>query len=81
MSAALAHGLCEKHAPTTSRVLTGCWGCSREDETALVGDLLAALKLAVRYLKHPDVQAIPFAAPVGVAVDRARAAIAKAERP
>ena len=42
-------------------------------------DLLEALKLAVRYLEHPDVQRIPFALHASAPLERARAAIEKAE--
>ncbi|MCH7631461.1 MAG: hypothetical protein IIC07_06200, partial [Proteobacteria bacterium] len=42
--------------------------------------LLDALRLAVRYLEHPDVQSIPFALPASAPLERARAAIEKAER-
>lgn len=40
--------------------------------------LMAALELAIHYLKHPDVQAIPFALPASAALERAQAALAKA---
>lgn len=42
-------------------------------------EVLEVLRLAVRYLEHPDVQAMPFAAPVQTVVERAREAIRKAE--
>lgn len=45
---------------------------------AAAPDLLYALELAVRYLEHPDVQAIPFALQASAPVARAHAAIAKA---
>jgi len=45
---------------------------------AAAPELLARLNLAVRYLEHPDVQAIPFAAPAGGCAELCRAAIAKA---
>lgn len=46
---------------------------------AAAPELLEALRLALRYLDHPEVQAIPFALPATAAIERARAAIAKAE--
>ena len=46
---------------------------------AAAPDMLAALQLALRYLEHPDVQAMPFALPASVPAGRVRAAIAKAE--
>ncbi len=42
-------------------------------------ELLGALMVAVQYLEHPDVQAMPFALPASGAAKRARKAIAKAE--
>ena len=44
---------------------------------AMNAELLAALELAVKYLDHPDVQAIPFALHAECAANRAREAIAK----
>lgn len=44
-----------------------------------VPELLELLKLAVRYLEHPDVQALQFALPASAIVERCNAAIAKAE--
>ena len=46
---------------------------------AAAPELLAALQLALRYLEHPDVQAIPFALHASVPAERARRAIAKAK--
>jgi hypothetical protein len=46
---------------------------------ALAPELLEVLSLAIRYLDHPDVKAIPFSMSAAVVVNRARAAIAKAE--
>ena len=47
--------------------------CNSHDE------LLAELKLALRYLEHPDVQAIPFAMRSSTVVDRIHRTIAKLE--
>ena len=54
--------------------------CEEKDAVlfAAAPELLARLNLAVRYLEHPDVQAIPFAAPAGGCAELCRAAIAKA---
>ena len=41
--------------------------------------LLEAMKLAVRYLEHPDVQALPFALSAECAANRARDAIEAAK--
>jgi hypothetical protein len=38
-----------------------------------------ALRLAIRYLDHPDVQTIPFALHAEIPANRARAALALAE--
>jgi len=46
---------------------------------AAAPELLGALMVAVQYLEHPDVQAIPFALPASGVAKRARDAIAKAE--
>ncbi len=53
----------------------------REKYTSVLdqrNELLDALRLAVRYLEHPDVQSIPFALPASAPLERARAAIEKA---
>lgn len=42
-------------------------------------NLLEALTLAIRYLEHPDVQALPFALPASVPLEKARAAVAMAK--
>lgn len=46
---------------------------------AATPDLLQALELAIRFLDHPEVKAIPFAFPVYGVITQARAAIAKAK--
>ena len=46
---------------------------------AAVPALVAALELAVRYLEHPDVKALPFAMRSAHAAERARAALALAK--
>jgi hypothetical protein len=69
--AAPAHGLCDKHAPTSSRVLTRCWGCSREEETALVE---ACRRVVALTAAHPLLAA-------EMDIPLVKAAIAKAERP
>ena len=46
---------------------------------AINAELLAMLKLAVKYLDHPDVQTIPFALHADCAASRVHAAIAKAQ--
>jgi hypothetical protein len=47
--------------------------------TDLERELLALLTRAVRYLDHPDVKSIPFAAPSGALANRIKSAIAKSE--
>ena len=47
--------------------------CNSHDE------LLAELKLALRYLEHPDVQAIPFAMRASTVADRIHRTLAKLE--
>lgn len=47
--------------------------CNSHDE------LLAELKLALRYLEHPDVEAIPFAMRASTVANRIRRTIAKLE--
>ncbi len=41
--------------------------------------LVAQLTLAVRYLDHPDVRAIPFSLPAAAVAERARAALAQSK--
>ena len=59
---------------------------TREEALELLTDMLkqaeddkaklrAALRLAVRYLEHPEVQSIPFALHVSAAAERANAAL------
>lgn len=43
-------------------------------------DLLAVLELAVKYLDHPDIKAMPFAVRAETVANRAHAAITKAKR-
>ena len=47
--------------------------CNSHDE------LIAELKLALRYLEHPDVQAIPFAMRASTVTDRIHRTLAKLE--
>jgi hypothetical protein len=65
------------------RVPAGVWGFSEGRANAsLIAEspaMLAALKLAVRYLEHPDVQAIPFALSASVLLEQALAIIARVE--
>lgn len=53
----------------------------RESNARLIAaatDMYAELELALRYLDHPDVRALPFALPAEAAAERCRAALAKA---
>jgi len=50
-----------------------------EDPGKAIPEMLEALKLAKRYLEHPDVQAIPFALNASVPLSRIVNVIAKAE--
>lgn len=46
---------------------------------AAAPDMKALLRLALQYLEHPDVQAIPFALNAGVVADRVKALLAEVE--
>ena len=50
-----------------------------EQQAARISELEAALSLALRYLENPEVQVIPFAMPVSVPVERARALLDKVQ--
>ena len=43
-------------------------------------EIVATLRLAERYLAHPDVQAIPFALPASVPLERIRAVLAEIDK-
>ena len=47
--------------------------------TALVKEMVEALKLALRYLDHPETKKIPFALPVLAVIERCNEALARAE--
>ena len=51
------------------------WFCG-VDTTA---DLVAALTLALRYLEHPEVQAIPFALPTSTVATKIKTLLARTE--
>ncbi len=59
--------------------LAACWNAieSAGGSPAIVGELVAALSLALRYLEHPTVQAIPFACRAEVAAEKCRALLAR----
>ena len=40
-------------------------------------EIIAALKLAARYLEHPDVQALPFALPSSTVAQRIKELVAR----
>ena len=44
-----------------------------------IKELSASLELAIRYLEHPDVQAMPFALHPSAVVERAKAVLQKAQ--
>src|SRR3972149_1076631 len=48
---------------------------------AAAPEMWAALVLAEQYLRHPDIQAMPFALPASAAHERVCAALAKANGP
>lgn len=50
----------------------------KEPRDDLICELVEALKLSLRYLEHPDVDAMPFALPASGAALRVRGAIQRA---
>jgi hypothetical protein len=58
----------------------GYWELYRDPAQAeTIKELSASLELAIRYLEHPDVQAMPFALHPSAVVERAKAVLNKAQ--
>jgi hypothetical protein len=49
------------------------------EQADTIKELSASLELAIRYLEHPDVQAMPFALHPSAVVKRAKAILSKAQ--